>query len=497
MGWSELLQQTREPVPAGPIPDGRRDESLTRIAGAQRRHGASEAAILAALRIENRERCQPPLPDADVRKIARSVARYAPEPESMQLLTRNGSNGAHAEGPPADRGLRFYGPRELAGLTLEVPDWLVRGILAVQSITEIDGKIKAAGKTTFLLAMVRALLDGQPFLGQPTRRCTVIYITEQQRQPFMDALRRAGLADRDESQLAILFREQLGGQKWPGIVRAIQAKASAEGRSLIVVDTIGKLAGIVEENDAGTWSAAMAPLQDLAASNVAVAIGRHDRKSGGEVGESGRGSSQASGDVDIILALRRPEGNQPSNRRVIESLSRYPDTPEKVVVELTADGYNLLGDSEAVATSDARLVLLSALGSEFRQHDSGASQADLVELGAACLPKVRRWAILEALEALVAEGRVKVTGKAHSRTNPLRYWPSSGVVETQTSGVPTTHFEGGQDLTPPGHPCDGCGVQFLTAETLASHQKLGQCPAQAGQLMARILQTTGGEEVVA
>ena len=38
----------------------------------------SESAIYAALTEENRERCVPPLPDADVARIAKSVSRYAP-----------------------------------------------------------------------------------------------------------------------------------------------------------------------------------------------------------------------------------------------------------------------------------------------------------------------------------------------------------------------------------------------------------------------------------
>jgi hypothetical protein len=40
----------------------------------------SEEAILAALRVENATRCQPPLPDPDVQRIAASVGRYAPVP---------------------------------------------------------------------------------------------------------------------------------------------------------------------------------------------------------------------------------------------------------------------------------------------------------------------------------------------------------------------------------------------------------------------------------
>ena len=245
--------------------------------------------------------------------------------------------------PP--EGLRFYAPAELATLTRFEPEWVCRpGLAALGAITEVDGKIKAAGKTTLVLHMVRAILDGAPFLGYPTRRSRVIYVTEQSRQTFTDALRRAGL-DRRGDELLILFREDIGATPWTAVVGATRRA----GYDVVVFDTIGKLAGIREENSAGEWALAMSPLQDLAASDRAVFVARHDRKSGGDVGDSGRGSSQASGDVDIILALRRPEGNQPASRRVIESLSRYTETPEKIVVELTDAGYILLGTDEAVA----------------------------------------------------------------------------------------------------------------------------------------------------
>ncbi len=336
--------------------------------------------------------------------------------------------------------LRFYTPRELALLTLPVPDWLAYGFLALQAITEIDGKIKKSGKTTFALLLVRAVLDAVLFLGLTTRKTKVLYVTEQSHQTFMDAVRRAGLVDRGDD-LKILFREDFGKATWPEVVTEVQRVAIDGGYELVVVDTIGKLARIVNENDAGEWSAAMIPLQDLAASNRAVLIARHDRKSGGEVGDSGRGSSQASGDVDIILQLRRPEGNQPTNRRVLESASRYPDTPEKIVIELRDDGYAMLGAEEAVATSDARLVVLLALGRELQQDDSGLTQGALVELGASHEPKVSRWAIQQALAELVTSGKVTVSGKARSKTNPLTYTLSRLAVTTAIGVTATSDGE--------------------------------------------------------
>lgn len=58
------------------IPDGQRNNMLFSLAGSMRRRGASESAILAALRAENDERCDPPLGEDELRKLARGIGRY-------------------------------------------------------------------------------------------------------------------------------------------------------------------------------------------------------------------------------------------------------------------------------------------------------------------------------------------------------------------------------------------------------------------------------------
>ena len=61
-----------------PIFDGARNSTLTSIAGAMRRIGCSVEAMYAALAIENKLRCKPPLDEAEVRVIAESIGRYPP-----------------------------------------------------------------------------------------------------------------------------------------------------------------------------------------------------------------------------------------------------------------------------------------------------------------------------------------------------------------------------------------------------------------------------------
>jgi len=78
-----LIQvKTAQPGPAPAIPDkiraGERNTTLTSLAGSMRRRGASAAEILAALQVANAERCAPPLPNAEVERIAQSVGKYKP-----------------------------------------------------------------------------------------------------------------------------------------------------------------------------------------------------------------------------------------------------------------------------------------------------------------------------------------------------------------------------------------------------------------------------------
>jgi hypothetical protein len=68
------------PADAGkPLQAGERNTGLTSLGGALRARGLSEAAICAALLVHNDERCAPPLEDAEVRGIAKSVGKYSPE----------------------------------------------------------------------------------------------------------------------------------------------------------------------------------------------------------------------------------------------------------------------------------------------------------------------------------------------------------------------------------------------------------------------------------
>ena len=70
------------------IPDGQRNTALASLAGTMRRREMTRQAIEAALLAENASRCKPPLPEHEVRSIARSVCQYqAAAPETGAVDT--------------------------------------------------------------------------------------------------------------------------------------------------------------------------------------------------------------------------------------------------------------------------------------------------------------------------------------------------------------------------------------------------------------------------
>jgi putative DNA primase/helicase len=77
-----ITQPTTRPMVGGNgggrIPEGQRNTYLTSFAGRLRRSGLSEDAIARALLAENAAVCDPPLAEAEVRRIAASICRYAP-----------------------------------------------------------------------------------------------------------------------------------------------------------------------------------------------------------------------------------------------------------------------------------------------------------------------------------------------------------------------------------------------------------------------------------
>lgn len=69
------------------IVEGSRNIWLASLAGSLQRRGLGCDEILAVLRLLNQRRCEPPLDDGELVRIARSIVRYPPGSTGMSRIT--------------------------------------------------------------------------------------------------------------------------------------------------------------------------------------------------------------------------------------------------------------------------------------------------------------------------------------------------------------------------------------------------------------------------
>jgi hypothetical protein len=296
--------------------------------------------------------------------------------------------------------LEFKSARQRATEKPPVIDWQIENLAAVGVVTEIDGPLKTAGKTTFIAHAVSKKLGGQNFLGGRTKAGPVVWLTEEGWASFQEPIREAGLLDRDD--LYILCREDAIGVPWAEVARQARELTLSVGAKLLIGDTLSSLAGLrgEDENSAGAAMEAIRPIQEIAAAGVAVLVTRHERRAGGEVGESGRGSTAFSGAVDMIFRLTRLGGQGRDTMRQLDYIGRIRNVPATRIIELIEDGYILVGSASDVKLLAAKQVLLEWL------PDSEEDAITLPALLAQAKPeKVSRDTFYRAIEALHEDGK--------------------------------------------------------------------------------------------
>jgi hypothetical protein len=158
--WLGQVQPKAE-RPNGKAAEGARNSTLTSLAGVMRREGMTPEALEAALLAENTRRCDPPLDDEEVRRIAHSVSRYEPATKA-------------ANTPPQE----WPSPLDLAELGRTEPQpprhiiepWFPEG-----EVTLLSGH-GGACKSYIALELSACLGLGKPWCGLPTGRRRVVYV---------------------------------------------------------------------------------------------------------------------------------------------------------------------------------------------------------------------------------------------------------------------------------------------------------------------------------
>jgi len=246
---------------------------------------------------------------------------------------------------------------EMASLAPVKFDYQVYPFCANEILTGLDGIQKLSGKTTLLLAGIKAMLDGKDFLGRPTKKVRVLLVSEQNPGTLNPQLNDAGLISHPDLFIAslpdhaLLKREEMA----PEIERlCFELKIG-----WFIGDPFYKIFkfGPKEENDAGTVSAALAPIQSMIGRlRLGGTLTRHENKSGGPIGVSGRGSGAFSADMDQLTELERMNENQyPENVRQLEILGR--GEPAKLIIARENGEYIIQHGDVRIGTTAQREVV--------------------------------------------------------------------------------------------------------------------------------------------
>jgi DNA polymerase-1 len=353
---------------------------------------------------------------------------------SSQTFTYKSGSGTNIDLP-------FKTGLEIADSTPLVTEWIAYPWFPKGTIIEVSGKIKIAGKTTWIAHAVSKILRGEPFMGGHTKKTKVLFLTEQSPNSFRKVLKNASL-ERDD--IKVLYWHEVRAFSWEELIAGVRAEANPFGAGVIVIDVISRWASFngVSEKDASYADLAVPPLKELVADGFTVIYARHDRKSGGDVGESGRGTSQLGGDVDQMFQLARPQGaNNAPNVRVLTNTGRFTeDTPQSVNIELKSGEYHLLGSGKDFAKQNALQVIPDVLPAT---REAAIKPAEIVDRVSA--HGVSRRACYEALKDLAEAGVIEEVGGAGTKGDPRRFYrpvvgegkgPENGA-EEDSSQTPT------------------------------------------------------------
>jgi hypothetical protein len=294
-------------------------------------------------------------------------------------------------------------------------DWLWHGFIARGNTTLLTGTPKA-GKTTLLSLLLARRKEGGSVGGMPIKPGKTIIITEEYLQRWAERGRELDFG----GQVCFLERPFLTiptVEQWQALLNRVLELRAQHGIDLAVVDPLAPFFRC--ENNARNILETMLPLRALAKEGMAVVGMHHPAKRERPLGQAARGSNALLGHVDISIEMRQPAGDPLTRRRRFFALSRLPQTPRSLLMELNAEGsdYIPLEDDGADPFPEnwkvVRMVLEDATHKRTRQEILQEWPADFDKPHPDTLGKWLVRAVAESLVAREGSGR---------KSEPFLYW---------------------------------------------------------------------------
>jgi len=284
----------------GIIPEGKRDDTLTSLAGTMRWKGFTREAIAAALHEQNEACCRPPLSREQVDKIARSVGRYEP---------------GTGEPPPPPVEFAAKSVRELLRHHPDLRRPVVEGILREGELLNFVS-VSKGNKSWLATHLAICVAAGLPWLGFATTKARVLILdnelheeTSAHRIPLVAKALGVSL----EAIADAIDVDNLRGRCFDMLNLGAYLAAVPRGRyGLIVLDAFYRfIPQGFDENSNADMTVLYNKLDALAAAlGCAIVLVHHTTKgsqSGKAVTDVGAGAGAQSRATDAHLVLRPHE----------------------------------------------------------------------------------------------------------------------------------------------------------------------------------------------
>lgn len=312
-------------VAGGRIPEGSRNNALTRFAGGMRSDGMNATQMYEKLRVLNLQWCDPPLDEAEVEQIAQSIARYAP-----------------GQGPVAQSPMTFD-VISLENLdakfnALRAP--VIHGHLRCGETMNIVAPPKA-GKSWLALDVALSVAAGDSWLETfETVQGRVLIIDNELHQETLAeripliARKRSLDWDRIKAQVDILALRGNGAAGDIHSLRGLLESIEPDTYRLVVLDALYKvIPAHYSENDNAAMAEVFRTIDRCAEHLQSAFVLVHHSSKGVQSGKSitdvgaGAGSQSRAADTHLILRAHEDEGHF-----VMESVARsWPPTPPIVL----------------------------------------------------------------------------------------------------------------------------------------------------------------------
>ena len=338
-------------------------------------------------------------------------------------------------------------PRQLAEEQPEA-SWILEPWIPSQALVTLSGMAKASGKTTFALAMCRSICTGAPFLEKNPLKGSVLYLSEQAPRSLCQALTEAQLEDVEN--LHFVLWADLIGHEWKDVANAAIDLAKELGCLMIVIDTFPQfaLADGASENDAHAVRTACKPLlKGIRDHRIAILVVVHTRKAGGGPGDGIRGSNFLAGAADILITLKRAAGGNSSNVRLLNTLARFPETPENSRIVLDKNNGDYFYSDANTRKAKARRVVKKRKAAAFKvqmlevfSQDARVWTKNTLEAELGC----SRVTLNRVLEQLAHEGLIRPL-HPEKGSNAKRY---QGIREVGNALEALEEMEGTEPMEP-------------------------------------------------